>query len=295
MKVARAAIAAGLPIAFAAAAFTQPPDKSLAARNAAADLPMAPPANARLVWHDEFDHPGQPDPTRWRYDTAFNKRGWFNGEKQYYAARRPENARVENGKLIITARRERLSDEPDYGGQDYSSARLDTKGLAQWSYGFVEVRAKLPCGRGTWPAIWMLGTDDAVGWPAQGEIDIMEQVGWQPGAIHGTIHTKAYNHVLGTQVGAEKSVPGACDAYHRYQLSWTPRRILIGVDGRAYMRFANDGSGDRAHWPFDKPQYLILNLAIGGWGGQQGIDDSALPATMSVDYVRIWQRPYPGS
>jgi beta-glucanase (GH16 family) len=288
--MAGAAIAAGVLLALAAPAIAQQPEKSLAARNAAVDLPLAPPAGAKLVWHDEFDTPGLPDPAKWRYDTAFNKRGWFNGEKQYYAARRPENARVEDGKLIITARHERLAGEPDYGGQDYSSARLDTKGLAQWTYGFVEVRAKLPCGGGTWPAIWMLGADDAVGWPAQGEIDIMEQVGWQPGVIHGTIHTKAYNHVLGTQIGAEKTVPSSCGTYHLYQLSWTPQRILIGVDGRAYMRFANDGSGDPAHWPFDKPQYLILNLAIGGWGGQQGIDDSALPATMSVDYVRIWQR-----
>jgi beta-glucanase (GH16 family) len=286
----RAAIAASLALALAAPSAAEQTSPGLAARNAAIDLPMAPPKGARLVWHDEFDHPGAPDPAKWRYDTAFNRQGWFNGEKQYYAADRPQNARVEDGKLIITARHERLTDEPDYGGEDYSSARLDTKGLAQWTYGFVEVRAKLPCGKGTWPAIWMLGADDAAGWPAQGEIDIMEQVGWQPHVIHGTIHTKAFNHVLGTQVGSQTTVPSSCEAFHRYELDWTPQRILIGVDGRAYMRFTNAGSGDRARWPFGSPQYLILNLAIGGWGGEQGIDDGALPATMAVDYVRIWQR-----
>jgi beta-glucanase (GH16 family) len=262
---------------------------SLAARNAAVDVPMARPPDATLVWSDEFDRPGLPDPVKWHYETAFNKNGWFNGEKQYYAASRPENARVADGKLVITARHERLTSASDYGGQDYSSARLTTKGTAAWTYGFVEVRAKLACGRGLWPAIWMLGQDDRLGWPAQGEIDIMEHVGWDQGVIHGTIHTKAYNHVAGTQIGSQTTVPDACAAYHLYQLGWTPQRILIGVDGHAYMRFDNDGSGDPARWPFDAPQYLILNLAIGGWGGQQGIDDSAFPATMSVDYVRVWQ------
>ncbi|HET7410652.1 MAG TPA: glycoside hydrolase family 16 protein [Paracoccaceae bacterium] len=282
-------LAAMAALALAAGASAQEPPKSLAAQNAAVDLPMAVPEGATLVWSDEFDTPGLPDPARWTYDTAWNEEGWFNDEKQYYAAARAENARVEDGHLLITARREALTEAEDYGGQHYASARLLTKSLAQWTTGFVEVRARLACGRGIWPAIWMLGADDATGWPGQGEIDIMEHVGWDEGVVHGTIHTEAYNHVAGTQVGAETRVPDACTAFHTYQLDWSPERILIGIDGRAYMRFENDGSGDPARWPFNAPQYLILNVAVGGWGGAKGIDDDAFPATMAVDYVRVWQ------
>ncbi len=282
-------LAAMAGIALAASAPAQDAPKSLAARNAAVDLPMAPP-DRTPDWADEFDAPGLPDPARWAYDTAWNKAGWFNDEKQYYAANRPENARVEDGHLLITARRESLGHASDYGGQHYTSARLLTRGLVQWTHAFIEVRAKLACGRGIWPAIWMLGADDSAGWPAQGEIDIMEHVGWDEGVVHGTIHTKAYNHVMGTQVGAQKTVPDACTAFHAYQLDWSPERILIGVDGRAYMRFDNDGKGDPATWPFDRPEYLILNVAVGGWGGEKGIDDRAFPASMAVDYVRVWQR-----
>ena len=287
------AASAAILAAAAPVAPQQQPPQSPAARNAAVDMPMAKPAGATLVWADEFDRPGAPDPAKWGYDTAFNKQGWFNDEKEYYTADRRENARVADGHLVITARHEQLTSAADYSGQDYTSARLKTKGLAAWTYGFVEVRAKLACGKGLWPAIWLLGDDDRAGWPAQGEIDIMEHVGWDPGVIHGTIHTKAYNHVAGTQIGAQTTIPDACTAYHLYQLDWSPERILIGVDGHAYMRFDNDGSGDPARWPFSKPQYLILNVAVGGWGGQQGIDDSAFPSSMSVDYVRVWQAPKP--
>ena len=286
MKLLFAAMAG---IALAASGCAQEARKSLAARNAAVDLPIAAPDRAP-DWADEFDAPGLPDPAKWSYDTAWNKQGWFNDEKQYYAANRPENARIEDGRLLITARREALSPASDYGGQHYTSARLLTKGLAEWTYGFVEVRAKLACGRGVWPAIWMLGSDENAGWPALGEIDIMEHVGWDQGVVHGTIHTKAYNHVMRTQVGAETKVPDACTAFHTYQLDWSPERILIGVEGHAYMRFANDGAHNPATWPFAQPQYLILNVAVGGWGGQQGIDDTAFPATMAIDYVRVWQR-----
>jgi len=136
----------------------------------------------------------------------------------------------------------------------------------------------------------MLGADGAPGWPALGEIDIMEHVGWDEGVVHGTIHTKAYNHVAHTQRGAQTKLADVCGAWHVYQLDWNADRILIGVDGHAYMRFDNDHKHDFATWPFDKPQYLILNLAIGGWGGQQGVDPAALPARMAVDYVRVWQK-----
>jgi beta-glucanase (GH16 family) len=250
--------------------------------------PMTVPADYRQVWSDEFDKPGLPDPAKWRYDTSRNKEGWYNEELQYYAAARPENVRVENGHLILEARKERLSDKPDFGGQDYSSGKIVTQGLADWKYGFIEVRAKLACGRGVWPAIWMLSSDGTGGWPEMGEIDIMEHVGWDPGRVHGTIHTKAYNHVIGTQKGSNTMVPDACDAFHTYQLDWTEDRLLIGIDGKAHMRFDNDHKGDRKTWPFGTPEYLILNVAIGGWGGQKGIDAAAFPSKMEVDYVRVW-------
>lgn len=250
---------------------------------------LAVPKGARLVWADEFNTPGLPDPTRWTYDTARNRDGWYNQELQYYAANRPENARVENGHLVIEARHERLASAPDYGGQDYSAARLITRGLASWTYGVIEVRARLACGKGLWPAIWLLGTDGKAGWPRLGEIDVMEMVGWDPETIHGTIHTGAYNHARHTQKGATTRMPDACTAFHRYQLDWNRNRILIGVDGHAYMRFDNDHRGDRETWPFDTPQYLLLNVAVGGWGGMQGIDPAAFPSRMEVDYVRVWQ------
>jgi beta-glucanase (GH16 family) len=273
-------LAAGLPAAALAQNGSPPP--------ASADEPIAVPAGYKLVWADEFDKPGEPDAKKWRYDTSRNKEGWYNNELQYYAAHRPENVRVENGVLVLEARHERLESESDYGGQDYSSGKLITQGLAQWKYGVFEIRAKLACGKGMWPAIWMLGTAPG-GWPAQGDSVLMELVGWDPTHVHGTGHTGAYDHVKGTQKGATTTLADACTAFHNYQLDWNADRILIGVDGHAYMRFDNDHKGDNAGWPFAHPQWLLLNVAVGGWGGQQGIDLKAFPSRMEVDYVRVWQ------
>ena len=258
---------------------------SLAATNYSVDVPMAPPA-AAPSWADEFD--GKTiDPRKWRFDTSRNKQGWFNNELQYYAAARPANARIEGGALVIEARRERLSAMRDYGGQAYSSAKLVSR--AARGYGFYEVRAKLPCARGTWPAIWLLPSSGT--WPDQGEIDLMEMVGWQPNVVHATLHTGLFNHRLGTQRGAEITVASACTEFHAYQLDWRPDAITIGVDGRGYMRVANDQPGGLGAWPFVRPYNLILNLAIGGdWGGAKGVDDTALPQRMTVDYVRYWAR-----
>ncbi len=260
-------------------------------------LAIAPPGFSqdslggyRLVWADEFETPGLPEPANWAYDTHANATGWYNNELQYYAADRLENARVEDGKLIIEARRETLDQHPDHGGQDYSSARLFTAGLHSWTYGFFEVRAKIPCGRGTWPAIWML-SENADEWPMDGEIDIMEHVGHDRGVIHGTVHTEAFNHTKGTQRGGQKRVRDACDAFHDYQLLWTPEVIRFGVDDEGYHEFRNDGSGDRKRWPFDRPFHLILNIAVGGdWGGAEGVSDRSFPARMEIEHVRVWQR-----
>ena len=260
----------------------------------AADAPppaesLTPPAGWQLVWSDEFDVDGLPDAKKWGNDTAFNKRGWFNHEAEYYSPPRAENAVVQGGRLLITARRESMTTAPDWGGQKYTSARLFTRGLAEWTYGFFEIRARLPCGLGTWPAIWMLGSHGD--WPANGELDIMEHIGRWPGRVLSTIHTPAGSGAHG--VGSAVTVPDSCGAFHRYQMRWTERDITFGVDGvntLTYPRLDVGAAGAARAWPFDGPQFLLLNVAIGGdLGGP--VDDSIFPVTMEVDYVRVWQAP----
>ena len=240
-----------------------------------------------LVWSDEFDRPGLPDASTWTYDVGGT--GWGNNELQYYSESRSENARVEGGLLIIEARREPL------GGRAYSSARLKTR--AGWTYGRIEVRARLPRGRGTWPAIWMLpqkGTYGQGGWPDNGEIDIMEHVGFDPEIIHASVHTRAYNHVDRTQRTAQTPVAGAQDDFHVYAVGWTTERIRAFVDGREYFAIANErlsnAQADWRQWPFDRDFHILLNIAVGGnWGGQKGVDDSIWPQRMEIDYVRVLQ------
>lgn len=241
------------------------------------------PAGWRLVWSDEFNYTGLPDANHWGYDVGGS--GWGNNELEYYTDHRAENARVENGNLVIEARRE------NYGGRPYTSARLVTRGHGDWLYGRFEARAKLPGGRGTWPAIWMLPTDWAYGgWPASGELDIMEMVGFDVNNIHGTTHTKSYNHLIGTQRTATTWVGDSTSAFHTYAAEWSADRIDVFVDGNRYFSFANEHTGFSA-WPFDKRFHLILNLAVGGsWGGVKGVDDGAFPQRMEVDYVRVYQR-----
>jgi len=254
----------------------------------------------KLVWSDEFEHAGLPDPGKWDYEEGFIR----NNEDQYYTRKRGENARVENGMLIIEARKERFKNpafDPEAKGKgglrrsreyaDYTSASLTTRGKASWTYGRIEVRAKLPLGRGAWPAIWTLGTNGRqVGWPTCGEIDIMEFVGFEPGIIHANIHTKKYNHVLRTGKGSRITIPDASEAFHVYALEWDADRLQFFVDDRKYFTYANERTGVEA-WPYDKEQYLILNLAIGGaWGGAKGIDESSFPQRYYIDYVRVYQK-----
>lgn len=241
------------------------------------------PAGYRLVWSDEFNTSGLPDPSRWAYDTGMNKQGWHNNEKQYYSGPRAANAVVKDGRLVITALKEDRRDQPDWGGQRYSSARLLTAGKATWTYGFFEVRAKLSCGQGTWPAIWMLGQGD---WPAAGELDIMEFTGKEPTKVFSTVHTTAGSG--GNGVGGETRLADACTAFHNYQMLWTPQEVRFSIDGRTHATYPNAGQGKR-QWPFDAPQFLILNLAIGGdLGG--AVDDRIFPVTLEVDHVRVFQR-----
>ena len=263
-------------------------EATLSANNYAIDEPM--PAHLGLLWSDEFDGPTL-DKSKWAFDTSSNRKGWANGELQYYAADRPENLRLESGRLIIELRKdpELLRELPDWGKQKYSSARIVTRDKAAFKYGFIEASAKVPCARGTWPAFWMM-PQGSLKWPDDGEIDILEHVGSQPNVVHANLHTKLFNHTRGNGRGAQKSLATACSALHRYQLSWTPRAITIGVDDRAYMRVRNDQPGGHGAWPFDAPFYIILNLAMGGdWAGAKGLDDAALPQRFEVDYVRVYE------
>lgn len=236
-----------------------------------------------LVWEDNFNVEGLPDSTIWDYEVGYVR----NNEEQYYTKSRLENARVEDGNLIIVARKD------NWEGNQITSASLNTYGKKSILYGKIEVRAKLPTGTGTWPAIWTLGENiGEVDWPTCGEIDIMENVGFMPKTIYANIHTKAYNHVLRTNKGDKILIenPSPYLNFHVYSIEWFEDRIDFFVDDVRYFTFENEKSGNDV-WPFDKPQYLILNLAIGGsWGGQNGIYDFIFPAKYYIDYVKVYKQ-----
>ncbi|MDR0667913.1 MAG: family 16 glycosylhydrolase [Prevotellaceae bacterium] len=240
-----------------------------------------------LVWRDEFDAPRSPngaralpDADKWSYETGDH--GWGNNELQNYipaVAGADTCAALHDGVLKITLRKR---------GNQTLSVRMNTR--HSWLYGYFEARLKLPGGRGTWPAFWML-PENFNTWPDDGEIDIMEEVGYDPDIILSTIHCKAYNHGANTQKSGSRHVPGAEANFHVYAVEWTPDVIRGLVDGECYFEFPNDKRGSKDTWPFNAPFYLKLNLAWGGnWGGAQGVDESALPAVYEIDYVRVFQK-----
>jgi beta-glucanase (GH16 family) len=241
------------------------------------------PDGRTLVWQDEFDA-AEIDPSKWTYDLLPPYK--YNNEPQEYT-NSPENSYVENGVLKIRA----ISN-----GGKITSARMLTKNRLDVTYGFIEVRAKLPSMEGAWPAIWMLPTDWKYGgWPNSGEIDIMEHVSCQPGVVHGTVHTGAYNHMKGTQKGGGTNLGAEqVKKFHKYQVEWGPDFVKFGVDGRVYYTFYNDKAGNPATWPFDQRFHVILNIAVGGdWGGYclDGLPqfpDDGVNNVMSVDYVRVY-------
>lgn len=234
----------------------------------------------KLTWQDEFDESGMPDESRWNYEVGKIR----NNESQYYTKARRENARVEDGMLVIEARKEK------YKGADHTAASVITKGKKEFLYGRIEVKAKLPTGVGMWPAIWMLGTNISdVGWPDCGEIDIMENVGFDPDTIHANVHTRAYHHSIGTNKGNRIKVDEPFNEFHVYAVEWFEDHMDFYVDGQKYFSFKNEHKTND-EWPFDKPHYLILNIAVGGtWGGRQGIDENIFPQKMYVDYVRYFE------
>lgn len=253
----------------------------------------------KLVWSDEFDRPGRPDPRKWTYESGFIR----NEELQLYTVDRRENARVENGCLVIEARHEEWRN-PNYQANGkswmqtrekalYTSASLTTEKLAAWRYGRFEIRAQVPAGKGTWPAIWMLGANiRRLGWPGCGEIDIMEHLGKDPSTIHGTLHYANPNqHEEKRHLSAGKTMttPKPADAgFHLFAMEWDEKAISLFCDGQKYHTFDLDQAGLGADNPFRKPQYLLINLALGGWGGP--VDSQAMPQRYLIDYVRVYAK-----
>ena len=237
----------------------------------------------KLVWADEFNYNGLPDSSKWSYNVGGN--GYGNNELQYYTKADTANAVVRDGKLIIKILQQQKEN------REYTSARMLTKEKGDWLYGRVEVKAKLPAGRGLWPAIWMMPTDAAYGkWPGSGEIDIMENVGYNPDSVFSTIHTKAFNHIMGTQKSHGSFRNDLYNKFHVYGIEWDKDKIGFFIDKEKVFTFQNSGNGF-AEWPYDKRFFLILNTAVGGnWGGRKGIDKSVFPAAMEVEYVRVYQK-----
>ena len=240
------------------------------------------PDGYTLNWNDEFNNSKvkMPDMSRWYYETG--NHGWGNNEIQNYIAGKYELdtcALISGGILKIIAKKKY---------NQVLSIRMNSK--KSWMYGYFEARLKLPQGRGTWPAFWMLPEDSGI-WPDGGEIDIMEEVGYRPNWVSSAIHCKAYNHSINTQKGGEQFVATAESDFHIYAVEWTYDYIRGFVDGKQHFEFQNDKQGKKDTWPFNVAYYLKLNLAWGGnWGGSQGVDESKLPATYEIDYVRVYQK-----
>lgn len=239
----------------------------------------------KLVWNDEFDYAGLPDASKWNFATYGNDWGWGNNELQHYTDSDSANAWVEDGILHIKALKKQ------HANKEFTSARLTTQNKGDWTYGRFEIRAKLPTGRGLWPAIWMMPSKSEYGeWPESGEIDIMENVGYNPDTIFATAHTKTYNHIINTEKTKGIFFPDSYKDFHVYTLEWDADKYSVYVDDRHIFTFNNERTGHK-EWPFDKDFHLILNLAVGGnWGGQHGVDHSIFPKELLVDYVRVYQR-----
>lgn len=241
----------------------------------------------KLKWSDEFDYEGLPDQSKWDYNVG--DWGWGNNEPQYYTYGKLKNARVRDGVLTIEAHK---NDE----GMEWSSARLTTQGKVSFTYGKIEFRAKVPEGRGTWAAGWMLGDSyrDELSWPYCGEIDILECVGYEindttgNGLNHATCHTPAYYFKQGNQISSVIEMENMNGEFHTYAVEWYPDSIRGLVDGKAYYLY--DKTADELEWPFNNPQNIIVNLAVGGgWGGAKGIDPSYDNHQFILDYVRVYE------
>lgn len=238
----------------------------------------------KLVWSDEFNYNGLPDGRKWNYEKGYVR----NNELQYYTVQRKENAVAQNGYLTITAKNDSLKVADTIC--PITSASITTLGIKDFTYGRYEVRAKIPSSLGTWPAVWMLGSNiKTVGWPACGEIDILEHVGYMPDTVHFNVHTGKYNHINKNNKGVKVAYSQPYNDFHVYAIEWFKDRIDWYMDDKKVFTYNKEGD-EVGEWPFNEPQYLILNLAFGGgWGGTKGVDTSSLPQSLQVDYVRIFQ------
>ena len=239
-----------------------------------------------LVWEDNFDTGSTLDTSRWNIvvgNGCPELCGFGNNELQYYTGN-PKNLRVTDGHLIIEAHKDSIENN------GYTSAKITTESKGDWQYGRIEVRAMLPRGRGTWPAVWMLPTlDRPLSWPADGEIDVMEHVGFRQGWVHGTLHTELFNGMNGKQKTDSVFVENADSTFHVYAIEWDEKGIDWYVDDKKYNSIRWEEYPEE-EWPFDKPFHLILNVAVGGnWGGKYGVDDTIWPQEMAVEYVRVYQ------
>ena len=240
------------------------------------------PEGYHLVWRDEFNEGSELKSSDWTHEVKGDH--WVNNELQTYVNHTSPSGglvtEVKDGSLQIHCFKE--------GGKIYSG-RVYAKVKSGWQYGYIEGRIKLPKGKGTWPAFWMMPVN-YTGWPDSGEIDIMEEVGYHPNYVSSSLHANSHVHSNGTQVTHEMYCAGAEDDFHVYAIEWTHDNITTFVDGKVQLSYDNRGLG-HDDWPYDAPFYVILNLAWGGdWGGAQGVDENALPVTMLVDYVRVFQK-----
>lgn len=250
----------------------------------------------RLVWSDGFDYSGKPDPKKWDYEQGFIR----NLEKQYYTDDL-KNSRVENGSLIIEIHKEIVKNKgfiseesPNWkenlSQADYTSASLTTKGLAQWKYGIIEIKAKLPKGAGLWPAIWMLNENFEEEKSQKGEIDIMEHWGHEKKSIIGSVHLNTPENKSYKFQSKKTRIKDPYDEFHVFAIHWTAQQISFLIDGKAYQTVLKKNY-KRGQWPFDQPFHLKLNVAVGGIsGGKKGVDDRVLPQKMIIDYVRVYQK-----
>lgn len=236
-----------------------------------------------LVWSDEFDG-SVVNTNNWTLEVGTGDNGWGNNELQYYT--NGDNVQVADGKLIITAKK--VNDKKERGS--YTSTRMISWHKQEFKYGRIEVRAKLPSGKGIWPAIWMLGANlGTKGWPACGEIDIMEYVGYEPDVVHATVHTTSGSGSNGN--GNSKALTTCEEQFHIYGLNWTADKMEFYIDTPDnIVHIYNPATKTDANWPFNEPHFFILNVAVGGnWGGAQGIDNAIFPQAMEVDYVRVYE------
>jgi beta-glucanase (GH16 family) len=252
----------------------------------------------RLVWSEDFNRAGTPDPAKWTYEKGFVR----NQELQFYTDKRRENARVEGGRLVIEARKETFPNPAFKEGTSdwrtarkeaqYTSANLITKGLHAFHYGKIEVRAKLPAGKGVWPAIWLHGNNQGKGrWPMCGEIDIMEFVSHRPGEVHGTIHFAKPGTTTQQKLGGVVRVDDLHAKFHVYGIELSEKTITFLFDGKPYHTVELDAAGSGADNPFRKPGafYLMLNLAVGGTWGRDP-DPKVYPQTFEIDWVKAWEK-----